>query len=134
VSGPGGAARVLIVDDDAAVTDLFSRMLRLEGFEVWAGRSADEGLVLAQAHHPNAVILDLRMPLTGGLHVLRALRALPGMHDTPVTIITGDYYLAEAQSDEIRTLGAELRFKPLWIDELVTLARDMLQLPAPVRE
>ena len=40
-------ARVLIVDDDVSVTELFARMLRLEGFEVWAAHSADEGLVLA---------------------------------------------------------------------------------------
>jgi adenylate cyclase len=123
---------VLIVDDDESVSDVFSRMLRLEGYEVWAARSADEGLALAQTHRPHAVILDLRMPLTGGLQVLRALRALPGLHETPVTIITGDYYLAEAQSVEIRALGAELRFKPLWLDELVTLAREMLRIP--VRE
>ena len=37
------AARVLIVDDDVSVTDTFSRMLRLEGYEVWAALSADEG-------------------------------------------------------------------------------------------
>jgi DNA-binding response OmpR family regulator len=125
-------ARVLIVDDDSTVTELFSRMLRLEGFEVWAAHSADDGLNLARTHHPHAVILDLRMPLTGGLHLLRALRSLPGLDLTPVTIVTGDYYLAESQAAEIRSLGADLRFKPLWLDELVTLARDMLRLP--VRE
>jgi len=125
-------ARVLIVDDDVSVTGLFSRMLRLEGFEVWAAHSADEGLALAQTHRPHAVILDLRMPLTSGLQVLRSLRALQGLQHTPVTIVTGDYYLAEAQANEIRSLGAEVRFKPLWLDELVTLARDMLQMP--VRE
>jgi DNA-binding response OmpR family regulator len=122
-------ARVLIVDDDAGVTELFSRMLRLEGFEVWAARSADEGLALAQTHRPHAVILDLRMPLTSGIQVLRALRGVPGMRHTPVTIVTGDYYLAESQTSEIQSLGAEVRFKPLWLDELVALARDMLHLP-----
>lgn len=123
------AARVLIVDDDPTVTDLFSRMLRLEGFEVWAAHSSEAGLTLAQAHRPHAVILDLRMPLTSGLHLLRALRALPGLSHTPVAIVTGDYYLAEAQTLEIQSLGADLRFKPLWLDELVTLARDMLRKP-----
>jgi len=123
---------VLIVDDDVGVTDLFSRILRLEGFEVWAAHSADEGLTLALTHRPHAVILDLRMPLTSGLQVLRSLRKIPGLQQTPVTIVTGDYYLAEAQSGEIRDLGAEVRFKPLWLDELVTLARDMLRIP--VRE
>lgn len=126
------AARVLIVDDDVSVTELFSRMLRLEGFEVWAAHSADEGLSLAQAHHPHAVILDLRMPLTSGLQVLRALRAIPGLTQIPITIVTGDYYLDGSQAAEIRSLGADVRFKPLWLDELVTLARDMLRIP--VRE
>ena len=127
-------ARVLIVDDDISVTELFARMLRLEGFEVWAAHSADEGLALAQTHHPHAVILDLRMPLTSGIQVLRALRAIPGMRHTPVTIVTGDYYLAESQTSEIQSLGAEVRFKPLWLDELVALARDMLQTPAGTEE
>src|SRR5262245_52713087 len=125
-------ARVLIVDDDVAVTELFARMLRLEGFEVWAAHSADEGLALAQTHRPHAVILDLRMPLTSGVQVLRALRGVPGMRHTPVTIVTGDYYLSESQTSEIQSLGGEVRFKPLWLDELVALARDMLH--APVRD
>jgi CheY-like chemotaxis protein len=123
------AARVLIVDDDVSVTDTFSRMLRLEGYEVWAALSADEGLSLAQKHRPQAVILDLRMPLTSGLQVLRAIRAIPGLTNTPVAIVTGDYYLDEAQSSEIQALGAELRYKPLWLEELVTLARELLKLP-----
>jgi two-component system OmpR family response regulator len=123
------SARVLIVDDDMSVTDTFSRMLRLEGYEVWAALSADEGLTLAQKHRPQAVILDLRMPLTSGLQFLRAIRAIPGLTNTPVAIVTGDYYLDEAQAAEIKELGAELRYKPLWLEELVTLARWLLRVP-----
>ena len=123
------APRVLIVDDDVSVTDTFSRMLRLEGYEVWAALSADEGLMLAQTHRPHAVILDLRMPLTSGLQFLRAIRAIPSLTNTPVAIVTGDYYLDDAQSNEIKELGAELRYKPLWLEELVTLARELLNIP-----
>jgi len=103
-------------------------MLRLEGYEVWAAHSADEGLTLAQAHRPHCIILDLRMPLTSGLQVLRALRAIPGLTQTPVAIVTGDYYLEDAHAAEIQALGAQLRFKPLWLEELVTLARDLLNV------
>jgi two-component system OmpR family response regulator len=124
----GEAIRILIVDDDVSVTDTFSRMLRLEGYEVWAALSADEGLALAQAHRPHAIILDLRMPLTSGLQVLRALRAIPGLTHTPVAIVTGDYYLDDAQSAEISALGARLLYKPLWLEELVTLARELLSV------
>ena len=129
-SGPDTtAARVLIVDDDVSVTDTFSRMLRLEGYQVWVAHSADQGLLLAQAHSPHAVILDMRMPLTSGLQFLRAIREIPGLTNTPVAIVTGDYYLDDAQADEIHALGAELRYKPLWLEELVTLARDLLATP-----
>lgn len=120
---------MLIVDDDVSVTDTFSRTLRLEGYEVWAALAADQGLNLAQTHRPHAVILDLRMPLTNGLQFLRAIRAIPGLANTPVAIVTGDYYLDEAQTAEIQALGAILRYKPLWLEELVTLARDLLTLP-----
>jgi len=125
------ASRVLIVDDDVSVTDTFSRTLRLEGYEVWAALSADEGLSLAQTHQPHAIILDLRMPLTSGLQFLRAIRAIPSLTNVPVAIVTGDYYLDETQASEIQALGAELRYKPLWLEELVTLARDLLRGPMP---
>src|SRR5215207_7671592 len=123
------APRVLIVDDDSSTADSFSRTLRLEGYEVWAGLSAEEGLSLAQTHQPNVIVLDLRMPLTSGLQLLRAIRAIPGLASTPVAIVTGDYGLEDDMRDEIKALGAELRFKPIWIEELVTLARELLGVP-----
>ena len=56
----------------------------------------------------------------------------PGNEQTaPVAIVTGDYYLDEEQSSEIQALGAELRYKPLWLEELVTLARELLNIPVP---
>ena len=127
--GDSVAPRVLIVDDDPATADTFSRTLRLEGYEVWAGLSAEEGLSLAQTHQPNVIVLDLRMPLTSGLQLLRAIRAIPGLSSTPVAIVTGDYGLEDEMRDEIKALGAELRFKPIWIEELVTLARELLRVP-----
>lgn len=128
-SGGSAAPRVLIVDDDPSTADTFSRTLRLEGYEVWAGLSAEEGLSLAQTHQPNVIVLDLRMPLTSGLQLLRAIRAIPGLSTTPVAIVTGDYGLEDEMRDEINALGAELRFKPIWIEELVTLARELLRVP-----
>ena len=129
LGGSSTAPRVLIVDDDGATADSFSRTLRLEGYEVWAALSAEEGLTLAQTHQPHAIVLDLRMSLTSGLQFLRAIRAIAGLATTPVAIVTGDYGLDDDVRDEIKALGAELRFKPIWIEELVTLARELLRVP-----
>ena len=130
-SQTAAVARVLIVDDDASVTDAFARRLRLDGYEVWSARSADEGLSLAQVHRPHAIIMDLRMPLASGLQFLRTVRTIPSLAHTPVAIVTGDYHLDEPQMYELQALGAQLHFKPLWLGELVTLARDLL---IPVRD
>jgi len=120
------APRVLIVDDDKSVTNLFSRMLRLEGYEVWAAHTADEGLNLARIHRPHAIILDLRMPLTSGLQLLRSIRAISGLAQTPVAIVTGDYFLSEPIQQELKSLGASIRFKPLWLEDLIALAKTLV--------
>ena len=121
-------ATILIVDDDEGVTQTFARMLRLEGYAVRTAMTAETGLREADVAHPDAIILDLRMPLIDGLGFLRRLREHEGGQATPVAIVTGDYFLEEAISDELRALGAELRFKPLWLEDLVGLARNLLKV------
>ena len=120
-------AKILIVDDDEGVTQTFARMLRLEGYQVRTAVNAENGLREAEASRPDAIILDLRMPLIDGLGFLRRLRAHDDQRATPVAIVTGDYFLDDAVSTELRELGAELRFKPLWLEDLVGLARNLLQ-------
>ncbi len=122
------AATILIVDDDEGVAQTFARMLRQQGYDVRIAASAESGLREAEEHHPDAIILDLRMPLMDGLEFLRRLRASVNQQDTPVAIVTGDYFLGDAMSAELRQLGAELRFKPLWLDDLAGLARDLLKV------
>jgi len=122
------ARTVLIVDDDEAVTQTFARMLRLEGYRVDTAINAENGLRQAEHNNPDAIILDLRMPLVDGLGFLRRLRLCQDRRTTPVAIVTGDYFLDDAISSELRELGAELRFKPLWLEDLVTLARNLLKV------
>ena len=121
-------AKILIVDDDEGVTQTFARMLRLEGYQVQTAVSAETGLLEAEESRPDAIILDLRMPLVDGLGFLRRLRAQADQATTPVAIVTGDYFLDESVSNELQQLGAELRFKPLWLEDLVGLARNLLKV------
>jgi DNA-binding response OmpR family regulator len=121
-------ARVLVVDDDEGVTQTFARMLRLEGFQVRTAMNAESGLQAASETQPDAIILDLRMPLVDGLGFLRRLRAQDPLRRTPVAVVTGDYFLDDATSTELQALGAELRFKPMWLDELVSLTQLLLKV------
>ena len=127
VSTPTLARTILIVDDDPSVTETFERMLRLEGYNVLTALSAEAGLAQAERASPHAIILDLRMPLTDGLQFLRLLRSKEDLESVPVAIVTGDYFLDQGVSNELRELGADLRFKPLWLEDLLALARNLLK-------
>ena len=119
---------ILIVDDDVSVIETFRRMLQIEGYTVRTACNAESGLLDAAEHPPDAIILDMRMPLVDGLGFLRRLRSHEGQRTTPVAIVTGDYFLDESVSSELRELGAELTFKPMFLDDLVALARDLLKV------
>ena len=119
VSTPAATRTILIVDDDPSVTETFERMLRLEGYHVVTALSAEAGLNQAERSRPHAIILDLRMPLVDGLGFLRRLREKEALGKMPVAIVTGDYFLDDTISNELHGLGAEVFFKPLWIEDLV---------------
>ena len=119
-------SKVLIIDDDIAVTQTFASMLRLEGHEVRTALDAESGLQEARLERPDAIIVDLRMPLINGLGFLYRLRSDARYHHTPVAIVTGDYSLDDSISRELEELGARLHFKPLWLEDLVDLTHSLL--------
>ena len=118
---------ILIVDDDPNVTLTFARMLRLAGYKVLTALDVETGLIELATTHPDAVLLDLRMPIVDGLAFLRALRALEDDHRTPVAIVTGDYFIDEAVFCELRQLQAAVYFKPLWFEDLMRITQCMLR-------
>ena len=117
---------ILIVDDDRSVADTFARMLKLEGFGVATALTAEAGLELADNVRPDAIILDMRMPITNGLQFLRLVRSRPHLVDIPVAIVTGDYFLPDSTQHELKALGASIRFKPLWLEDLIALAKSLV--------
>ena len=123
---------VLVVDDDEGVALTFSRMLRLHGYRVETAMTPERGLALVSMETPDAIILDLRMPLVSGVEFLRRLRANDAHRATLVTIVTGDYFMDDEIASEIQALGAQVCFKPLWVDDLVLIVRKMLgPVPSP---
>ena len=51
--------------------------------------------------------------------------------ETPVVVVTGDQCLDDSVLAELRDLGADVRFKPLWIEDLVDVAKSLLQAHPP---
>ena len=118
--------RLLIVDDDEGVRRMFASILRLHGHEVRTASNADEGLREVGMFRPDGMLLDLRMPLVNGFGFLYRLRENPAYRDLPVAIVTGDCSLGDDSLLELRELGAEVRHKPLGMEDLIALADTLL--------
>ena len=125
-------ARILIVDDDETVLKTFAKALSLEGYDVRTAASPLVGLQEVEETPPDAILLDLRMPFVNGVGFLYRLRAQTAHKHTPVAIITGDSCIDDPALIELQGLDAEVRFKPMWLDEVVTLTRTLLEKRRPI--
>jgi CheY-like chemotaxis protein len=119
-------AHILIIDDDSAVGLTLSRMLESEGYAVSRVENGPAGLEHVAASPPDAILLDMRMPAMSGLEFLRRLRGVPHLSDVPVGIVTGDYFLSDAVLAELDALRAQIRYKPVWMEDLSALVRSLL--------
>ena len=114
-------AHLLIIDDDPAVGLTFRRMLEAIGHRVSRALSAEEGLAQLGIAPPDAILLDMRMPVMDGLEFLRRMRQDDQLKALPVGIVTGDYFLNEQVLAEIAELGATVRYKPVALEDRETL-------------
>lgn len=121
------AGRVLVIDDDEGVRLTFSRVLRLDGYSVQVAATAEEALGEVEQERPDAILLDLKMPLINGVGFLYRLRQDPANRDIAVGVITGAPALDDATVTDLRMLCAQVWHKPLSIEEIQQVARTLLR-------
>lgn len=79
---------ILIVEDEKAMLDLLSKQLEREGYRVLRAGDGLSGLNIALKHHPDLILLDIVMPKTNGIDMLKKLRADEWGKQVPVTILS----------------------------------------------
>lgn len=114
------------MEDDENTLDSFARLLRLEDYCVYTASSADAGLRVLDETPVDAMLVDLVMPAVSGLDFLREVRARDDCRNTPVAIVTGNYFIDDTVGNELKTLRVEVRYKPLWLEDLAELVRQLL--------
>jgi CheY-like chemotaxis protein len=87
--------RVLVVDDDPSTVELMSSYLERSGYRVSVAYSGADGIALARAEYPDAMLLDLLMPEVSGFEVVAALRSDPATARIPIIIVTAKQLTAE---------------------------------------
>lgn len=84
----GESYLIEIIDDDADILRLLKMFLEDEGFRVLTAENAEQGLMFAQQHHPDAIILDVLLPDQHGFHLLETLKSSSDTSNIPVLILS----------------------------------------------
>jgi len=87
---PEAAAKtkILLIEDEPALRDIYSTKLRMEGFEVVEAPDGVEGFDLAIQNEPSLILLDVVLPIKDGFEVLKDLKANPKTQGIPVIILS----------------------------------------------
>lgn len=112
--------KVLIVDDDPAVTKLLAALLAEEGFDPVTATSGQAALDMLRTDTPDVVLLDLMMPLVSGSMVCSQLKTDSATKHIPVIVISGD---GRAER-KVRDIGADdFVLKPFDLDDVIKRVR-----------
>ena len=124
-------AKLLLVEDDPALSELLQFRFENEGYDVRATPDGDEALVLAAEDLPDLIILDWMIEGTSGIEVCRQLRRNQDTAHVPIIMLTA----REAEDDRIRGLetGADdYLTKPFSPRELLARVAAVMRRIRPV--
>jgi len=109
---------ILVVDDDASTRQAYSAFLLDCGYEVLEAAHGGEAILHVHSGRPDMVLLDIVMPVLGGIETAQSLRANRGTADLPIVGITGTSSLSERE--RMRSVCDDLVLKPCRPEEIAT--------------
>ena len=115
---------VLVVDDDPGIREALDRALRLEGFAVSTSPDGESALLATEADGPDLMVLDLGLPGTSGIEVIRNLRRTG--HDLPICVLSARDEVAD-RVEGLRAGADDYVVKPFELDELVARLQALLR-------
>ncbi len=127
---PQPLGRILLVEDDITLANLYQMRLETEGFQVRHCSNGEDALQMAKAYQPNLILLDIMMPGLNGFDVLDILRHTPGLEKTKILILSA--MGQPADQARAKSLGADdyLIKSQVVIADVMARIRHHLNLPA----
>ncbi len=112
-----------MVDDDPAIRDVVAETLDLEGFEVETASNGFEALAKMRENVPDAVVLDLMMPVLDGWGFVERCRSEPSLGDVPIVVMSAGHRVATV-AGQIGAAGYVS--KPFDLDALIEAVEQSL--------
>jgi two-component system, cell cycle sensor histidine kinase and response regulator CckA len=123
IGGTASKGRIIVIDDDAAVLDVFAGILRGAGYQVVTAADGDAGVRLLEAGGAQLVITDLVMPQPEGMEVLKIVRER--FPSVPVIAISGAFDGEFLKAASVLGAGATLQ-KPVAADRLLPAVKGLI--------
>lgn len=120
-------ARILVINDDQAILELFRLMLEQEGYEVHLSEISYEDVRDVEKLQPDLIILDLKIGHhESGLHLLQKLRMYRPTEVIPIIICTAAIDVMREQEGTLKQKGIPVVYKPFDVDELLRVVHSSL--------
>jgi CheY-like chemotaxis protein len=125
-----GTPRILVVDDDPLIRSTVAELLADEGYRVYQAGDGAEALRAVQQVVPNAIVLDLMMPVLDGWQFVDRLRSMPDWRDVPVVVMSATHALHES-AERLHAMGVRaVLAKPFDVDALIAIVQRYAPLAA----
>jgi CheY-like chemotaxis protein len=122
--GSIAAPVVLVVDDDKQIVDLLCHTLKQRGYTVMGAYDGREAMAAVRRTKPDAILLDLRMPVMDGYAVLEELKTSEETMDIPVVIMSA--YPIDRERSDVLALATERVSKPFDVEAFVTRVESVM--------
>lgn len=118
--------KIMIVEDDTSLREIYSIRLTAEGYEVISAGDGEEALAVAVREKPDLIISDVMMPKISGFDMLDILRSTPEIKDIKVIMMTA--LSSEDQRQRGESLGADkyLVKSQVGIEDVVNTVHEVL--------
>lgn len=119
--------RILVINDDQSILDLFSHLLEAEGYEVFTSKVTYEDVKDIEGLRPALIILDFKIGNHNlGWTMLQKLKLYRPTKDIPLILCTAALNEVREQEETLRQKGIPLIYKPFEIDELLQVVQQFL--------
>jgi two-component system cell cycle response regulator DivK len=122
-------ARILLVEDNDMNRDMLAERLELRGYQVLAAADGAQGVMMAHSEQPDAILMDMSLPVLDGWEATRQLKAAPDTRAIPIVALTA--HVMAGDRDRCLAAGCDAyEEKPIDFARLLATLQSLLDRPS----
>jgi CheY-like chemotaxis protein len=117
--------KILLAEDEPDILKVVRYRLIKKGYEVISAANGKEAITLIEEHMPDLILADVKMPLMGGIEILKFIKENANLKHIPILFITASSELLKQESRD-QLLNEDVFLKPIEMEKLTTRIQELL--------